>query len=204
MTAPTPADRPREARPGPCPPLGGRPEATTALRTAAWDSPKTVPSGAGIIADQDTEVPRKQTILVVDDEEDILESLKDLLETSIPNSRVLTAANGEAGMKVLEEEHTDLIVTDYKMPGMSGLDFLEESKKLAPKTPRILVTAFPDLEIALRAINDAKIENFFTKPLDPPKIVEVITDVLDTQRAQWQRDQAFARSLSMAKKRGQS
>jgi response regulator RpfG family c-di-GMP phosphodiesterase len=67
--------------------------------------------------------------------------------------------------------------------------------------PRILMTAFPDLEIAIAAINEARIETFFTKPLDPDKIVAVVKKALEERRAKGQRDQAMARALDAARRK---
>lgn len=139
--------------------------------------------------------PRPQTILVVDDEADIVESLKQLLEVSLTDIRVVTAANGAEALKLLKAEPVDVIISDYKMPTMNGLEFLAEARKVAPKVPRILVTAFPDLELAIKAVNEAKIENFFTKPVEPSKVVEITKSVLSERRAQEMRDRSFARSL---------
>lgn len=146
---------------------------------------------------------RPQAILVVDDEVDILESLKQLFEVSLKEIKVLTAEGGAAALAYLKSEPVDLIVTDYKMPGMNGLEFLSEARKVAPKVPRILVTAFPDLELAIRAVNDAKIENFFTKPVEPGKVIDIVRAVLAERKAQEMRDQAFARSLESLRKAAQ-
>ncbi|HLE46909.1 MAG TPA: response regulator [Candidatus Thermoplasmatota archaeon] len=131
----------------------------------------------------------------MDDEVDILESLKQLLEVSLKDVKVHTAEGGQTALGILKSETIDLIITDYKMPGMNGLEFLGEARRLAPSIPRILVTAFPDLELAIKAVNDAKIENFFTKPVEPGKVVDVVRTVLSERRAKEMRDQSFARSL---------
>lgn len=144
---------------------------------------------------------RDQTVLLVDDEDDVLESLKDLFETVLDGVKVLTADSGQAGLEILDSHPIDLIVTDYKMPGMNGLEFLEKSKTLAPGVPRILMTAFPDLGIAIRAINEAGIENFITKPFEPGQVIDVVRAILVERRAQLLRNQSFARSLDLLRRR---
>jgi adenylate cyclase len=143
---------------------------------------------------------RPDCVLVVDDEQDILESLKDLLEASLENVTIRTANSGQQGLKILEQERVDLIISDYKMPNMNGLDFLMQAQKTAPGVPRILLTAFPDLGIAVRAINETGIENFITKPFEPSEAVETVARILHERRKTSKRSQAFARSFSALKK----
>ena len=143
---------------------------------------------------------RRQTILLVDDEEDIRESLKALFETCLEDVDVKTAPSGQAALDTLDKDVIDVIITDYKMPGMNGLEFLARAQKKVPTVPRILVTAFPDLEIAIRAINEANIENFFTKPFEPDQVLNVVRTLLHEQRVQEMRNRSFARSLELVRK----
>jgi response regulator RpfG family c-di-GMP phosphodiesterase len=143
---------------------------------------------------------RPQVVLLVDDEPDIRESLKMLLEASLEGIEVATAESGAVALEILADRPVDLIVTDYKMPGMNGLEFLGRAQKVAPKVPRILVTAFPDLEIAIKAINEAGIENFFTKPFEPEQVLGVVRELLKEQRAQTLRNQSFARSMDLLRR----
>jgi adenylate cyclase len=146
---------------------------------------------------------RDQIVLIVDDEPDIRDSLQMLLEAGLENIQVAVAEGGQAALDILGRRPIDLIITDYKMPGMNGLEFLGRAQKIAPKTPRILVTAFPDLEIAIRAINEAGIENFFTKPFEPDQVLGVVRSLLQEQRAQAMRNTAFARSLDVMRKQSE-
>ncbi len=145
---------------------------------------------------------KRSTILLVDDEQDILESLKELLEATIPDTDILTAPDGDVALEILKENPVTLIVSDYKMPGMNGLEFLREAYRRSPSVPRLLMTAFPDLQIAIEAINDAAIESFFTKPLDPEEVVRVLTGMLESRQAGVQRDRAFARAMDLMRKQG--
>lgn len=145
---------------------------------------------------------RPQSILLVDDEQDILESLKDLFEACIDGVSVYCAPSGPEGLRLLEEKPIDLVISDYKMPGMNGLEFLGKAKALAPRVPRVLATAFPDLDIAVRAINEANIQNFVTKPFEPEKVIDVVKGILDRRKAEEQRSQSFARSMEMFRKAG--
>ena len=142
--------------------------------------------------------PRR--ILVVEDEQDIRELLAALLSSSLENVIVEERPDGPSALRAIAATPPDLIITDYKMPGMNGLEFLHRAQKIAPKTPRILVTAFPDLEIAIKAINEAGIENFFTKPFEPDQVLGVVREILQEQRAAALRNRSFARSLDLMRR----
>lgn len=146
--------------------------------------------------------PLRQVVLVVDDEPDILESLKQLIEDAL-DVEVLTALTGKVALERLEREHVDLVLTDYRMPGMTGIEFLQAARKIAPRTPRILMTAYPDLDLALTAINDEGIENFIVKPFDPDAVIENIFAVLFGRRAEELRARSFARAMDVMRRETQ-
>lgn len=139
--------------------------------------------------------PPQRIALIVDDEIDILTSLKRFLERKIPGLKVVEATSGQQALELLRKSRVDVVVTDFKMPQMNGLDFLVEAKKVVPKVPCILMTAFPDIQLAVRAINETRIEGFVTKPIEPSNMVEVVQTVLAESRQDADRDQAFAHSL---------
>ena len=122
--------------------------------------------------------PSVQTILLVDDEPDILESLSDVFSLHLPGVKVLTASDGKKGLEVLKNNEVGLVVSDYKMPGMDGLEFLTKAREIAPYAPRILITAYPELNVAVRAINEAQIQNFLTKPITPQALIEAVNAAL--------------------------
>lgn len=136
-----------------------------------------------------------QTVLLVDDEPEILLSIQQVLEESMPWVRVLSATHGQAGLDLLRDHGCDLILSDYRMPGMNGLEFLAEARKLSPEAPRLLITAFPDLDLAIRAINDANIEAFLTKPFRVEDLLQKVSEILEERRAELQRHESFARSF---------
>lgn len=119
-----------------------------------------------------------RTVLLVDDEEDILVSLEALFRRDVPGCRVLTAISGDIALELLKREPVHLIITDYRMPGMNGLEFLAQAKKLAPGVPSIMITAFPDPELAARAVNEFGVGLFIAKPFDLTYLLEVVRSLI--------------------------
>lgn len=102
------------------------------------------------------------SILLVDDEKNILSALKRVFRGDGYN--IYTAENGESALNILENVHIDLIVSDMRMPKMSGAEFLEIARKHFPNTIRILLTGFSDLESTISAINNGCIFKYISKP----------------------------------------
>ena len=116
-----------------------------------------------------------ERILVVDDEVDMAVSCQRLLngkgyETSV-------AANGEEALQLLKEEEPHLVITDLKMPGMNGMELLEQIKQLYPETQVILMTAYSTIEGAVTAMRLGA-ANFVPKPFTPEHLTIVVEQVL--------------------------
>ncbi len=122
-------------------------------------------------------------ILVVDDEADVLESLRALLEHSLPGSEVLIARSGAEALTLLDR--VDLIVADYRMPGMDGIGLLTQCRRLRPTAMRILVTAFPGPvpELENRARREADVAAFVSKGLGPQALVAAVRKAMTTVAA---------------------
>jgi CheY-like chemotaxis protein len=120
--------------------------------------------------------PRR--ILVVEDEADIRELLVELLGTGLENVVVEAREDGSSALRAVAANPPDLVITDFKMPGMNGLDFLAHLRLQQPNVPAILITAFPDLDIAVRAINEARVQSFLQKPVDPTQVLRVVGGIL--------------------------
>ena len=119
--------------------------------------------------------PSDLRILVVDDEADVREAVADLLEAFLDNPQVRLAASGGEGLHVLRNDAVDLIVTDFKMPGMNGAQFLAEASKLRPGTPHILLTAF-DRE-AVESMG-ARATPMVHKPFEPDQFLDAVDRAL--------------------------
>lgn len=102
------------------------------------------------------------TILLVDDEANILSSLKRLFRAQ--GYKILTATSGQAGLEVLEENAIDLIVSDMRMPEMDGATFLAQVAARWPDTVRMLLTGFADITSTIAAVNEGKIYKYISKP----------------------------------------
>jgi CheY-like chemotaxis protein len=122
----------------------------------------------------------KYTILCVDDEESILKCLVRLLEPE--GYIVLTAANGQVALKVLEANNVDLVITDQRMPIMDGSWLLRNVKKQYPGILSIMLSGYSDFDALVRALNDGEVFHFLTKPWDNDELKIIIKRALDQKR----------------------
>lgn len=109
-----------------------------------------------------------RTLLLVDDEPNILSALKRLLRRD--EYRILTADSGHEGLEILEKNRVDVIMSDQRMPIMTGVDFLRNAKKKYPDTVRIILSGYTELQYITDAINEGAIYKFLTKPWDDEQI----------------------------------
>lgn len=120
----------------------------------------------------------KHTILLVDDEKNILNSMARLLRSD--DREIVTAENSrEALGKLKSIGGTDLVISDNRLPDFSGIDFLIKVKQLYPDTIRILITGYPDMESVIHAINKGQVYRFITKPWDNEEIKIIVKQALD-------------------------
>lgn len=106
----------------------------------------------------------ERTLLLVDDEENIVRSLRRLLRRD--GYEILTATSGQEGLEVLAEHEVGVILSDQRMPGMTGTEFLSRVKDLYPDTVRMVLSGYTDLQAVTDAINRGAIYRFLTKPWD--------------------------------------
>lgn len=112
------------------------------------------------------------TLLFVDDEANILSSLKRLFRPH--GYRILIAESGALGLQIMEREVVDLVVSDMRMPEMNGAQFLEKVREKWPDTVRILLTGYAEIAATIDAINKGQIYRYISKPWDDNDIVLVV------------------------------
>jgi two-component system probable response regulator PhcQ len=107
---------------------------------------------------------KEKHILLVDDEDAIRSSLSSVLERE--GYRVHSAESGDEGLRILKEEPIQLVISDYSMPQMSGVDFLKLVRERYPNIVRIMLTGDPNPEVIIRSINEGEVYRFIRKPWD--------------------------------------
>ena len=142
------------------------------------------------MAERATPRDRKPVLLTVDDDAQVLAAIRrDLRAHYRQDYRVVAAGGGPEALELLRGlkqrgDDVALVLSDQRMPGQSGTEFLTAAKAIYPQAKRILLTAYSDISAAVDAINRAAIDYYLTKPWDPPS--EKLYPVLDDHLADWQ------------------
>jgi thioredoxin reductase (NADPH) len=133
----------------------------------------------------------RPAILAVDDDPDVLAAVdRDLRRRYAASYRVVRADSAAAALDVLKElkrraAPVALLLVDQRMPGMTGVELLEEAKQLYPAAKTVLLTAYADTDAAIRAINTVRLDYYVLKPWDPPeeRLYPPLDDLLDDWQA---------------------
>lgn len=120
----------------------------------------------------------KPTLLLVDDEENILKSIRRALRSI--NVNVVMATSGKQGLEILSQQSVNLIISDMRMPEMTGAEFLSHTAQKYPDIPRILMTGYSDMESTVQAINDGRISNYLPKPWNDDTLKSIVADGLQS------------------------
>src|SRR3954449_11963065 len=132
-------------------------------------------------------------MLVVDDDAQVLAAVRrDLRHHYRDGYMIVSAASGEEALSTVRElkargEALAIIISDQRMPGMQGTDLLAESREMYPQARRVLLTAYSDIDAAIKAINVAHLDHYLAKPWDPPEecLFPIVDDLLDTWQAEY-------------------
>ena len=114
------------------------------------------------------------SVLFVDDEPSILRSVVRTFHDA--DLRILTVDSGEKALEILGQENIAVVVSDNRMPGMSGIDLLARVRTITPDTVRIMMTAYADLQTAVAAINSSEVFRFVIKPWDNDYLIAVVNE----------------------------
>lgn len=118
----------------------------------------------------------QQVILVVDDEEGLREGLRSLLEDE--GYAVLCAEDGEKALEIVRKAHIDLMLTDMRMPGMSGIDLLKRVRKIREEIGVIILTGYGEIESYIEAMNFGAME-YVSKPFKVNELKFIVNKILD-------------------------
>ena len=135
-------------------------------------------------------------IIIVDDDEHVLRAIqRDVRNKYQKDYRIIAASSAGEALELIKElklknETVALFISDQRMPEMEGIEFLDKAKNIFPEAKLILLTAYSDIEVAIRAINDIKLNYYLLKPWHPPeeKLYPTIDDLLDDWHAQYKPD----------------
>lgn len=135
----------------------------------------------------------KAVLLVVDDDPQVLAALRrDLRSRYREQYTVMSAASGQEALDTVRElkrrgESLAMLISDQRMPGMAGNELLASSREVYPLARRVLLTAYSDIEAAVKAINEAHLDYYLSKPWDPPteRLFPVVDDLLDAWQAEY-------------------
>src|ERR1700730_16663672 len=111
--------------------------------------------------------PTKKCLLIIDDEPNVCDSVHDLLRREF---RVLKAHSAEEGYRVMQEEEVHIVMSDQRMPQITGVELLAKVKSRYPQAIRMLFTGFADLESIIAAINQGHVFQFVKKPWQPEEL----------------------------------
>jgi signal transduction histidine kinase len=118
----------------------------------------------------------RHSILVVDDEPDVVQSVHDLLRRDY---RVLGATRAREGISILAQEEVDVVMSDQRMPDMTGVELLHHVRETHPATTRLLFTGYADIKAVIEAINRGNVYRYITKPWDAAELQAVIRDAAE-------------------------
>jgi DNA-binding NtrC family response regulator len=124
---------------------------------------------------------KKGSVLCVDDEPNILRSLHWMLHREFD---VMTAPDGPSALDMLRKHDFDVIVSDQRMPGMIGSEFLREACKVAPRAMRILLTGYSDMQAILRSINEGEVFRFVNKPWSNEELARTVAEAAAIAKTQ--------------------
>src|SRR5262249_50522619 len=126
----------------------------------------------------------KPCLLVVDDEPDLVQSVQDLLHFDY---RVLGATRASEGLAILEREAVQIVMSDQRMPEMTGVEMLAHVKEKHPEAVRLLFTAYADMDAVIDAINQGNVYRYISKPWEVADLKATLKQAYDYYQLQDER-----------------
>lgn len=133
--------------------------------------------------------PPKHSVLIVDDEPEILFSLKGLLRRDF---ELFTAESGDQALEILSQHPIHIVMTDQRMPEMTGAELMGRIKSEYPDAIRMIFTGYADIQAVIEAINKGGLFRYITKPWDPDELIELLRDAATEYESIVQRRQLCA------------
>lgn len=119
---------------------------------------------------------QRYTLLIVDDE---VSNLQKLRRTFVEDCRILQARTGDQALRLLQRETVDAIITDQRMPGMSGVELLRRSLDFCPESRRIILTGYSETDYLMDAINEGQVHRYIIKPWEPFALRQTVLEDLE-------------------------
>ena len=138
-------------------------------------------------------IVNKPVLLVVDDDAQVLAAVRrDLRARYRESYTVVSASSGEEALATIRElkargDALAMVISDQRMPGIQGTEVLARSREIYPLARRVMLTAYSDIDAAIKAINEAHLDHYLSKPWDPPeeRLFPVVDDLLDAWQAEY-------------------
>ena len=140
-------------------------------------------------------------VLYVDDEAENLVTFRYAVEPRFP---VLTASSGDEALEVLRQREVAVLLSDQRMPGMSGVELCEAARQLRPNVVRIIITAYSDLQVATDAINRGQVARYLTKPWRDEELLSLLDVSVDLVKLQSTMREMQVKLLQQGEPRGLS
>lgn len=137
---------------------------------------------------------KKYNILILDDQIEILNSLERQLREDY---KIYTVSSGMDALKLMEKKDFAVVLADQRMPGMTGVEFLEKSLTIQPEIVKILITAYADIQASIEAINKGQIYYYISKPWEPDELRLIVQKAVEHYTLQ-QKNRELANELIKA------
>jgi response regulator RpfG family c-di-GMP phosphodiesterase len=124
---------------------------------------------------------RPATILLVDDEDDLRAAIRRSLRD--PQLKIVESTNGREALDRIAAGGVDVVISDFNMPGMNGLDLLQRVRLTSPEVVRIMLTGMSDIRVAIRALNEGSVHRLLLKPWSQIDLRGIVRIALATHRA---------------------